>query len=203
MLLSVEVISLLYHRCMNWQMLYEANKSRYKTLCHFFFLNISAQYAVAILFLLMFLLEISFLVCSEKLITPLHLSDLLLFTASVFRLIKTASLDYPCYFLSHFLVWFSCYCDFLYHQTQTQTLSHRASLASGSLAEAVAAKHGSAWLRTCVCKCVYSERLTSFVANGNFIPLSLLHVHEHGKNTCALLSPVLLWSVPTPHSFSG
>lgn len=41
-----------------------------------------------------------------------------------------------------------------------------------------------------VCVSVQSERLTSSVADSDFIPFSLLHVGAHCQNTCALLSPV-------------
>lgn len=36
------------------------------------------------------------------------------------------------------------------------------------------------------------KRLTSSVAHSDFIPFSLLLVHEHSKNTHGLLSPVCL-----------
>lgn len=48
-------------------------------------------------------------------------------------------------------------------------------------AESVAGWRGSAWLWACVC--AWSECLTSSVADSDFIPFSLLHVHEHRKNT--------------------
>lgn len=53
--------------------------------------------------------------------------------------------------------------------------------------------------QVCVTVCVCQEgggverkRLTSSVARSDFIPFSLLLVHEHSKNTRGLLSPVCL-----------
>lgn len=56
-------------------------------------------------------------------------------------------------------------------------------------------EHVCACVRTCMCMCVQTERLTSSVASSDSIPFSLLHVHEHRENTRALLSP------PSPHWF--
>lgn len=39
------------------------------------------------------------------------------------------------------------------------------------------------------------KRLTSSVAPSDFIPFSLLLVHEHSKNTRGLLSPVCLYTL--------
>lgn len=68
---------------------------------------------------------------------------------------------------------------------------------------------GSAGLCDCVCACVSvsgrerrrreggRKRLTSSVARSDFIPFSLLLVHEHSKNTHGLLSPVCLHTLPS------